>query len=213
MIIPYKDINPTERFPFLTIGLIAVNIAIFLFQIFSDYGYQQITNQFAFIPYELHHGNLPHSTFISPFTSLVTYMFLHANLKHIGFNMLFLWIFGNNIEDEMHRIGFIIFYLLCGIISALVFELFHPETKSPLVGASGAISAILGAYLFLYPKAKLRVLILVFPVTVPAVIFLVLWFVLQISGFLQGSGNVAWIAHISGFVAGAILYRIFLRKR
>ena len=212
MLLPYKDINPTRRFPFITILLIMANIGVFAYQVFGPYGYETISNQFSLIPYELHNGNLPGSEWIHPYLSLVTYMFLHAGPGHLLFNMLFLWIFGNNIEDNMSRTGFLAFYLITGVISGLAFEYLFPASRVNLVGASGAISAILGAYLFLFPFARLHALFFIFPVRMPAVIFLVIWFATQISGFLGGESNVAWISHLTGFISGVILLRFFRVK-
>lgn len=209
MLLPYKDINPTRRFPIVTLLLIIVNIGIFLYQIFGPYGFENISTQFALIPYELHHGNLPESTWVSPYVNVVTYMFLHGSIGHLVFNMLFLWIFGNNIEDVMTRKGFLVFYLLTGVISGLAFEWLFPGSRAHLVGASGAISAILGVYMVLFPFARLHVLVFIFPLRMPAIVFLVIWFFMQISGLLGGEGNVAWISHVSGFIAGIILYRFF----
>ncbi|HRZ25221.1 MAG TPA: rhomboid family intramembrane serine protease [Spirochaetota bacterium] len=211
MLLPYKDVNPTRHFPFITLLLIAGNIAIFVYQVFGPYGFETISSQFALIPYELHHGNLRESNWINPYLSLVTYMFMHAGPGHLIFNMLFLWIFGNNIEDRMSWIGFLVFYLLTGIISGLSFEAIYPGSEAHLVGASGAISAILGAYLLLYPTARVHALFFIFPIRMPALVFLIIWFITQISGFLGQADSVAWISHISGFVSGIILYRFFLR--
>lgn len=213
MLLPYKDINPTRRTPVITILLIITNIAVFVYQLFGPYGFENISTQFALIPYELHHGNMPDSTWVSPYLNLVTYMFLHAGIGHLLFNMLFLWIFGNNIEDVMTRRGFLFFYLLTGAVSGLAFEVLFPGSQAHLVGASGAISAILGVYLVLFPFARLHVLVFIFPVRMPAVIFLVIWFFMQISGLLGGKGDVAWISHVSGFIAGIVLYRFFRVSR
>ncbi|HOO71332.1 MAG TPA: rhomboid family intramembrane serine protease [Spirochaetota bacterium] len=213
MLLPYKDVNPTRHFPFMTIILILANIAVFLYQVFGPYGFDVISRQFALIPYELHKGNLPDSTWIPPFLSLGTYMFLHAGPGHLAFNMLFLWIFGNNIEDRMSPFSFLVFYLLTGVISALAFEAIFPGSDVNLVGASGAISAVLGAYLFLFPRAQVHALLFIFPVRMSALVFLIIWFIMQISGFLGQEGSVAWISHITGFVSGIILHRFFLKRR
>ena len=202
MLLPYKDVNPTRHFPFMTILLILANIAIFMYQVFGPYGFESISRQFALIPYELHRGNLPDSTWIPPFLSLGTYMFIHAGPGHLLFNMLFLSPF-----------SFLIFYLLTGIISALSFEAIFPGSDVNLIGASGAISAVLGAYLFLFPRAQVHALLFIFPVRMSALVFLIIWFFMQISGFLGQEGSVAWISHITGFISGIILHRFFLRRR
>ncbi len=213
MLIPYKDINPTKRFPLITLILILVNFAVFIFQVFGKTGFDTIINQFGLIPAEIHSGtNLPDSQWINPYYTALSYMFLHGNLMHIVFNMLFLWIFGNNVEDSMTPAGFLIFYLLTGVISGISFALFFPTMKAPLVGASGAISGILGAYVFMFPFARIKALFFIFIVRMPAIVFIALWFISQILGFFGNKANgsgIAWVAHISGFIAGIILFKFF----
>lgn len=212
MLIPYKDSNPTRRFPVITVLLLIANIGIFIYCAFvSDIGFQKLSRQFALIPIELSKGNLPDSKWISPYLTFITYMFFHANIPHLLFNMLFLWIFGNNVEDGMTRWGFFLFYILIGTASALVYIGSDPSSKVSLIGASGAISGILGAYLFLYPLAKVHALLFIFPVKMPAVIFLLIWFFMQISGFLGPESNIAWESHITGFIFGILIYRLFRR--
>lgn len=212
MLFPYKDINPTRRFSFITLLLIIINIGLFIYPL-VDFkpGFEFFTRQFALIPYELKNGNLQDSTWISPYLSIITYMFMHGSPSHIAFNMLFLWIFGNNIEDVMTRRGFISFYIITGIISALAFVALFPDSKNYLVGASGAVSGVLGAYMCLFPFARVHALFFIFPIRMPAIIFLIVWFIGQLSGLLNGQENIAWISHISGFLSGIILYRFFIR--
>lgn len=213
MLIPYKDSIRARRFPIITILLLIINIGIFIYCAFvSEIGFQKITRQFALIPIELSKGNLPDSKWISPYLTFITYMFFHANLPHLIFNMIFLWIFGNSVEDGMSRTGFFIFYILIGAISALVFIGSAPASKASLIGASGAISGVLGAYLFLYPLSKIHTLFFIFPVKLPAIIFLLIWFFLQISGLLGPESNIAWESHISGFILGILIYSFFKRK-
>lgn len=213
MFFPIKDINPTKRFSIVTFFIILINIIIFVFSLLSDTGFVNASRQFALIPVELNKGNLPDSNWINPYFSIITYMFIHGGILHLFFNMLFLWIFGNNIEDSMSRVKFFIFYIIVGIISGISFAVVNPDSQNFLVGASGAISGVLSAYLFLFPFARVYVLIIVFPMRMPAIIFLIIWFFFQISGYIGGEGNVAWITHISGFIAGAVLHRFFLKKR
>jgi membrane associated rhomboid family serine protease len=133
------------------------------------------------------------------------------------FNMLFLWIFGNNVEDRMGRPGYALFYAVTGVISALAFVAYTPSIDTPLVGASGAVSGILGAYLFLFPTARVYVWVILFVLRMPALVFLPIWFLLQIFGFMNdtaaGTGNVAWISHIAGFLAGVLLFKFFAGRR
>jgi membrane associated rhomboid family serine protease len=215
MLIPYKDTNPTKNFPIITLLLIITNIIIFYFQAAGHSGFN-ITEEFALIPVEIITGNnINNSQLINPFITIISYMFLHAGLLHLVFNMLFLWIFGNNIEDRMTMVGFIFFYLLTGAISGLTFCFIDPKSAVPLVGASGAISGILGAYVFMFPFARIHALLFIFRVRMPAVVFIVIWFISQISGFLNSttqSSNIAWITHISGFISGIILFKLFVKK-
>ncbi len=216
MLIPYRDENPTERFALVTLIIILANVAMFCYQVLGPHGFARTTMMYGFIPLELSTGqNVPVSHFLSPFLTLLSYMFCHGSVTHLGFNMLFLWIFGNNVEDRMTRGGFLVFYLLAGVIAALAFAGMAPLSKIPLVGASGAISAVLGAYLFMFPFARVYVWMIFFTMRLPAMIYLPVWFVMQILGLLQGStggSNVAWISHIAGFAAGVILFKLFVKR-
>ncbi|TAL36610.1 MAG: rhomboid family intramembrane serine protease [Spirochaetes bacterium] len=216
MLIPYRDENPTERFALVTFMLILANVAMFAYQVLGPAGFARITAEYGFVPLELSSGkNLPASQFVNPFLTLISYMFCHGSIPHLGFNMLFLWIFGNNVEDRMTRGGFLVFYLLTGVIAALAFAGMAPQSKVPLVGASGAISAILGAYLFMFPFARVYVWMLFFTMRLPAMLYLPVWFLMQILGFIGGSAggsNVAWVSHIGGFAAGVILFKLFVKR-
>ena len=212
MLLPYKDINPTKRFALITFLIIVANVYIFLDQYVTDLGFPYGVRDLALIPVELLKGNLPGSEATSPVSGLVTSVFVHGGFKHLAFNMLFLWIFGNNVEDMMTRPRFLLFYLVIGVISSLSFAVTNPGSEISLVGASGSISGIIGAYLFLFPKARVHALFFIIPIRMPAIVFIVIWFFGQISGFLGGGGNVAWICHISGFIAGILLFRFFLRR-
>ncbi len=194
----------------------------------------------ASIPYELSHGhnlangppsvrseNIQQDVFVEQnfcphknvWLSILYTMFLHGSLFHIGGNMLFLWIFGNNIEDKLGKVRFIIFYLLCGLIATYAQTFVSPSSGVPQIGASGAIAGVLGAYIVLFPRARVRTLFfffLIFFLDVPAVVLLGLWFALQL---LQGvgpaatSGGVAYMAHVGGFIAGMILLFVFRPRR
>ncbi len=196
--IPFHDENPTKNFPLLTILLIGGNIFVFFWE-FSHPG--QTAS-----PYELMQS--PIQTYPNVFSA----MFLHAGFLHLGGNMLYLWIFGNNIEDVLGKVRFIMFYLVCGVIAAMCHVYMDSGSRVPMVGASGAISGILGGYMVLFPKARVKTLvflgILVTIIRIPAAILLLLWLGLQIfSSIASGNvgGGVAWMAHIGGFVAGMIL--------
>jgi membrane associated rhomboid family serine protease len=215
MLIPYKDTNPTTKFPIITLLLIIINIIVFYFQIAGKFKFN-LTEEFALIPAEIMTGkNINGSQLINPYITLLSYMFLHGGLLHLGFNMLFLWIFGNNIEDRMSAPGFISFYLLTGVISGLAFSFIEPKATVPLVGASGAISGVLGAYVIMFPFARIHALLFIFRIKMPAVVFIFIWFISQISGFLGNTSqtsNIAWISHIAGIISGILLFKLFVKK-
>ncbi|HEX7503130.1 MAG TPA: rhomboid family intramembrane serine protease, partial [Acidobacteriota bacterium] len=153
----------------------------------------------------------------SPPLSLLFSLFMHGSWLHLLGNMLFLWIFGNNIEDRLGRIKFVFFYLLCGVVASLIHVLFNLNSLVPVIGASGAISGVMGAYLALFPTARVRTLVFLFilvtTMDIPASVFLAIWFLFQ---FLSAGGgsDIAWLAHVGGFVTGYLLIRIFSdRKR
>jgi len=221
MFIPLKDENPTSRFPFVTVCLIALNIFIFLYQLFSPQAIQYFVYKMAAVPYEITH--FTPVTFVAlefhdpilrlhPALTLLTCMFLHGSFLHIFGNMLYLWIFGNNVEDFLGHFRFIIFYLISGLGASFIHILFHVNSKVPMIGASGAIAGVLGAYLILYPGAKVLTLILIWIVPIPAAIVLGIWFLGQIMNIGIG-GGVAWFAHIGGFIIGILLIRYYLKKR
>ena len=214
MFIPLKDENPTKKFPFVTLSVIIANVFVFLYQFFSPNGLTYYINQMSLIPYEItHFVSLPFR--ISPPLTLFTSLFMHGDFFHIAGNMLYLWIFGNNVEDFLGSIKFTIFYLLSGISASFVHIIFYPNSTIPLIGASGAISGILGAYLLLYPYAKIHTFVFLFFIVriiqVPAYFFLIFWFFLQIINV--GVGGVAWFAHIGGFLFGLLFISAFPKKR
>lgn len=230
MFFPIKDDNPTRRAAVLTVIFIAVNIAVFAYQYwFSQKPFVYHVGRTSMVPYEItHFENTPvpvgkdrmgRTVYverdISPFLSLLTSMFMHGSFMHLFGNMLFLWIFGNNIEDYLGRISFIFFYLAAGVGASLIHVLFNFDSNIPVLGASGAVSGVMGAYLILYPHARVKTLVFVFVfvtfVDIPAYVFLVIWFVFQF--FYAGSGSgIAWLAHVGGFVIGILLVK-FLQRR
>jgi len=219
-LIPLRDINPTERFAIITFCLIALNIAVFVFELaIGDRAGNLFVESFALVPKRLFSGSDKVSSAMPAAVTLFTSMFIHGGFLHIAGNMLYLWIFGNNIEDSMGRLRFIIFYLLCGVAAACAHAYMNRDSVTPMIGASGAISGVLGAYLLLYPRA--RVVTLVFfgfyirMVEVPAMVVLGFWFLLQFLNalLLSGSaGGVAWYAHVAGFIAGMLLIGLFKRR-
>jgi membrane associated rhomboid family serine protease len=226
--IPLRDANPVRRTPVVTIAIIVACIAAFAYRLGLDStpdggaAAGAFFEQYGLVPAHLTAAIESGRGLAEQVLAIVTSMFLHVDLPHIVGNMIFLWIFGNNIEDRLGRVGFIAFYLLAGLVAALTQVAIDPTSTVPMVGASGAISAILGAYVVLFPGA--RVLSLVFLVffyqliEVPAWAYLGFWFVLQLLDGLgslgaDGSqGGVAFFAHIGGFVAGVIL-GLLLRAR
>ncbi len=234
--LPLKDDNPTRRFPVLTVLLIALNVLVFVYQsskpnpqTFStitelEASQTGIVCEFAVVPDRVLGGQTPPNDACVELNrkhprlaGLVTHQFIHASWLHLLGNMLFLWVFGNNIEDRLGRIRFLPFYLLCGILAALGQAMTDPSSIVPLIGASGAISGVLGAYFLLFPRARVLSLVGIFPLILPAWIVLGVYIAFQfvyVSGqALEGEGGVAYWAHIVGFVAGLALVIPFLTGR
>jgi membrane associated rhomboid family serine protease len=253
-VLPYRDINPTSRFAWVTLGLILANAAVFLlFEpiLNGDAGAQQAYFLcHAEVPYEVtHHTTLAHGgpaaagEIAQDFgisadqaaevqagldqlcpdkswvASIFVSMFLHAGWLHIGGNMLYLWIFGNNVEDRFGRVRFLLFYLAGGLAAAGLELAAGPSSALPSLGASGAIAAVLGSYLLLFPRAKVRTLIFfIIPVTLRAEVVLGLWFVLQLFNGVGGlgshvNGGVAYWAHVGGFAFGVLVTWVLYRRR
>lgn len=209
---PIRDHNPSTRRPYVTYAIIFLNLVMFvLTQGWSDQ-FNELWARLALYPVAITHGEM--------LWGLVTHMFLHAGLMHIGGNMLFLWIFGDNLEDQMGHLGFLMFYLACGLAAAIAQIIPDPGSGVPMVGASGAIAGVLGGYLLLFPRAKVDVLAIIIIIikifTVPAWVMLGFWFALQVFGGYNAWGaesGVAYLAHAGGFVAGVVLtLPLFLRR-
>jgi membrane associated rhomboid family serine protease len=214
MMIPLKDDNPTFTAPLVVIALVTVNIAAFFYTLsLGDVGAHMITSQFGAIPFELVHATDAISpTPIPLYLTLITAIFMHGGWMHLGGNMLYLWIFGNNIEDTLGHFRFLFFYLFCGMVATAAHVLSEPDSVAPMVGASGAIAGVLGAYLALFPGARILVLFFYFFLRVPAVIVLGVWFIVQLMNASDETGGVAWYAHIGGFMAGYLIMRFRQRK-
>lgn len=209
--IPIRDVIPSRTTPGVTITLIALNVLVYLFQLMlTERGQDAFILAFGVVP--------AYFSLVSVFTS----MYVHGGLAHLAGNMLFLWIFGDNVEDRLGHGRFIAFYLMCGVAAALAQTALQPDSLVPMVGASGAIAGVMGAYLVLYPHSRVLMLF-PFPVflfELPAIVFLGMWFFVQ---FLNGvnqlpvfekdaiSGGVAFWAHVAGFVAGLILV-VFMKR-
>jgi membrane associated rhomboid family serine protease len=218
MFIPLKDLNPRRTFPVVNVALILANVAVFLYQVslqvtLSPVAYKAFVITYSTVPQRFPAFLAAHAAFSAAFLPLVTSMFLHAGLMHILGNMLFLYIFGDNVEDYFGHLGYLVFYLVCGIGAGLLHIAFNLNSPLPALGASGAISGVMGAYLLLYPRARVLTLVLFFVVPIPAVIILGYWFLLQFLagvGSLGGtqSGGVAVWAHIGGFLLGMLITAI-----
>jgi len=222
--IPLHDDNPTSIFPLVTVGfIVACVLAFFWEQSLGERALNAAMFSFGVTPATLlGPAQLPAELYrIPPWSTVLTSMFLHGGWMHLIGNMLYLWIFGNNVEDAMGHGRFVVFYVLCGVAAALAQAIPDPQSAVPMIGASGAISGVLGAYLLLFPRARVLVLVpLGFfsrAIYLPALVVLGFWFVLQIvSSALTSSsegGGVAWGAHIGGFVAGMVLIPFFKRSR
>jgi membrane associated rhomboid family serine protease len=211
MFFPYKDDNPRILFPFVTYGIIAINILVFVVQFILSNNNPQLGATFiftfGFVPAEF---NL-----LTIFTS----MFMHGGFAHIIGNMWFLYIFGDNVESILGHVKYFIFYIACGVGAALAQFFIEPSSQIPMIGASGAIAGVLGAYMIRFPKARVHVFVIFIFITtivVPAQIVLGLWFLMQLTNGLGSigvntTGGVAWFAHIGGFIAGVALLN-FLQK-
>jgi membrane associated rhomboid family serine protease len=215
--IPLKDNNPTSRFPVVTVLLIVTNVAVFLFTDLLGYGGREFLLKYSLIPYNIMTvgswtGNGP----LMAGFSIISSQFLHGGLIHVVGNMLFLWIFGNNIEDRLGGMRFFFFYLLCGVAAATAQIVPDPRSVVPMIGASGAVAGIMGAYLLEFPRARVLTLIWILffirLVWLPAFVIIIYWILLQVFYQLAsgGSSGVAYMAHIGGFLAGLILVRLFM---
>jgi len=219
--LPIRDTIRSRTYPVVTIGLIIVNSIAFLYELSLGQHLDRFISVFGLIPAKYLHL-LERGDFIISFLPIFTSMFLHGGWFHIIGNMWYLWIFGDNVEDRMGHIRFLVFYVLCGLMAGFAHILTNPNSGVPTVGASGAIAGVMGAYFILYPKARIWTLVPIFFlvqfIEIPAFIFLGFWIVMQ---FLIGTfssnlgplqGGVAWWAHVGGFAAGAALVFVF-RKR
>ena len=225
---PLRDENPTRITPWVTLGLIAINILVFFVvqQQGSDQDKAVLLYERAAIACEVTTGaplsigeiesqtcldgaQTPYVPDKNVFLAIFTSMFLHGSVAHVLLNMWFLWIFGNNVEDAYGHFGYLGFYLLGGIAATLAFLFFNADSTIPLVGASGAIAVALGSYAVLFPGHRVLSLVGWFPVRVPAVLFLAIWFFVQ---FGVGDTGVAWEAHVGGFVVGALVTLPFRRR-
>ena len=219
MFIPLKDLNPRRHYPIVNTTLILVNVLVFLYQYsLPPHTFKLFMTTYATVPARFPAWLSGHAPLESAFVPLLTSMFLHSGVLHIAGNMLFLWIFGDNVEDFYGHFTYLLFYLFCGIGSGLLHVAFNLNSPVPALGASGAISGVMGAYLILYPRSQILTLVFVFLVPIPAVIILGLWFIMQFTSAFSSlgsvaSGGVAWWAHVGGFLLGMLITTMARGKR
>src|SRR3979490_1629658 len=208
MFIPLKDLNPRRHYPIVNTSLILVNILVFLYQYsLPPHTFKLFMTTYATVPARFPAWLSGHAPLESAFVPLLTSMFLHSGVLHIAGNMLFLWIFGDNVEDFYGHFTYLLFYLFCGVGSGLLHVLFNLNSPLPALGASGAISGVMGAYLMLYPGSRILTLVFIFLVPIPAFVILGYWFFLQFVAGVSSlgaitQGGVAWGAPIGGFLLG-----------
>ncbi|EEG78700.1 rhomboid family intramembrane serine protease [Dethiobacter alkaliphilus] len=217
--IPLRDSPETRRFPYVNIVLIVINIGVFFWQLSMP--------ESELVPFVFAHGLIPErlmetinqGDLAAAAGPLFSYQFMHGGWLHIISNMLYLWVFGDNIEDRVGHVKYLVFYLLMGILAGLAQVALDPASQVPIIGASGSVAGVLGAYLVSCPKARVLALVPIFiiltPVELPAVLFLGFWFFLQLLQGIASIGvdvSIAWWAHIGGFVAGMVLINLFGKK-
>ncbi|MBI5563749.1 MAG: rhomboid family intramembrane serine protease [Chloroflexi bacterium] len=217
--IPLRDLNPTRRLPVITVVFVAINVLVFLYeQTLSERGLTRLFLQYGVVPGRFFDGNIT----LNDGLTLVTSMFLHGGWLHVGGNLLYLWIFGNNIEDRLGAIRYIGFYFITGFVASALQIIIEPSSRLPMIGASGAIAGVLGGYIVLFPRARVQTLVVFFVfiqvVSVSAALLLGWWFLIQLFNGVMAlgdyaQGGVAFFAHIGGFIAGAILIRLFTLGR
>jgi len=216
-VVPLHDNNPTRTTPVITYGLIGLNLFVFLYEIMlPGPALQEFIETWGVVPVLLS-ASFDGQATVFVWLTLITSQFLHGGILHVAGNMLYLWVFGNNVEDKLGHIKFLLFYLICGVLASLFQWFFSQDSAIPLIGASGAIAGVMGAYILRFPKAKILTLFPLFifftTIRIPAYLFLGFWFVLQAFNSVvslgmqtaEDTGGVAYWAHAGGFVVGAVL--------
>jgi membrane associated rhomboid family serine protease len=221
--IPLRDRNPSGTFPLVTIAIIVINLMIFIYELSLGYRLDRFLMTWGLVPLKVSHFfYIPNLTVADAFAPFFTSMFLHGGWLHVIGNMWYLWIFGDNIEDRLGRFRFLIFYLVCGLGAAVTHVLFNSRSGMPVVGASGAVAGVLGAYMYCFPRARVLTLVPIFFfltfIEIPAFFLLAFWFVLQffsgamsVAARVGDGGGVAWWAHVGGFALGIILILLMQR--
>jgi len=226
-VLPLFSDRPLSRFPFVTILLVIVNTLVFWHQITGPGSVSRSVMLYGMIPRDLFHGDaLAIPGRIPAWMTLVTSMFMHGGFLHLGSNMLYLWVFGRDVEDDFGHFRFLVFYLFTGMLATFAFAAAFPAAQVPLVGASGAIAGVLGAYFLRFPLSRIYCLVILFIfiriVALPAFFVLGLWFAFQVFSCMvsvaapegaAGMGGVAWISHVAGFVVGLVWTILELRRR
>ncbi len=217
--IPIKDINPSKSKPDVTIAIILACTLVFIYELLIGPFLPKFFNMFGAIPFEIIHGiDIPPKDPLTPYGNLIAYQYIHGGFLHIIGNMWFLWVFGDNVEDYLGKFNFFLFYTICGITAALTQCIVNPNSNLPLIGASGAISGVMGAYIMLFPRAGIVTLIFIFffldIVVIPAFVWIAIWFAFQLLSAAASvnhlsMGGVAWFAHLGGFTTGVTLTYIF----
>lgn len=211
MFIPLKDLNPRRTLPIVNSLLIVINVLVFFYELtLPPKAEVALAYTFGTVPARFPSFLAGHTSFEGAFLPLLTSMFLHSGWLHIAGNMLFLWVFGDNVEDFFGHLQYLFFYIVCGLGAGVLHVLFNLSSPIPALGASGAISGVMGAYVVLYPRARVLTLVFIFLIPLPAILILGWWFLMQ---FLEGvstlgmkaSGGVAWWAHIGGFILGMLI--------
>lgn len=222
----YSD-RPLSGVPFITMLLIIANAAVFLMQTTMQGGFGLSVSLYGMIPYNFFHaGQTGASSAIHPWLTLISSMFMHGGVLHLGANMMYLWVFGRNVEDDFGHLRFLLFYIAAGVLATFAFAYVYPASRIPLVGASGAIAGILGAYFLRFPSSRIYtlIIIIIIPkiVAIPAFFVLGLWFFIQIGSCAvtcatpvgaAGHGGIAFLSHIAGFVFGMVYTIWELRRR
>ncbi|WP_456464797.1 rhomboid family intramembrane serine protease [Desulfurobacterium sp.] len=220
--IPLKDLNKSKTVPVVTTFLVITCFVVFFYELAAGKYVIYLIHAFGVIPYEITHGvDIPPPDPFTPYGNLITHQYLHGSFFHILGNMLFLWIFGDNVEDYFGKIPFFLFYTFCGIVAALIQVFAYPDSVAPLIGASGAISGVLGAYFILYPDAKIVTLVFlgffIDVIIVPAYVWIIFWFIMQLLSLLftssAGGAGVAWFAHIGGFLTGLFIAKWLISQK
>jgi membrane associated rhomboid family serine protease len=224
--IPFRDDVPAKRYPIVTVLLILANVAVFAYELsLPEAELERLIHQFGIVPSAVRSLEGPASLLMLSLPgSLLTATFLHGGIPHLVGNMWFLWIFGDNVEDRMGPLRFLVFYLTCGVAAGIAHIAVHPESSMPSIGASGAVAGVLGAYMVSFPFARVLTLVplfLIWPIVeLPAFLVLGFWFLIQffngtaaIAATSETMGGIAWWAHIGGFLAGVLLIGLFARRR